>query len=197
MSADSDYARVVELLTKQNLAPYVSYLASDRVTGLAHDADSHRIVVRTSDGKIVAGSSHLDVGTDSAPVSHNTNPVGKPAFNARCYHATSEVQSTYNGTPALAIALAPACGTAHEYPFTTLYADAQTLRPLDVYGNVPMEDDAKSVKVSLDQSFATFDGRSMPAELHVDVKGTGFMFWLHVHVTEIYSDYRFLSDYTP
>ena len=192
MNADVDYARVVEILTKQQLAPYVAYTAHDRVSGMANDHESGRIVVRTSDGKIVSGKQQFDVDVgNSSFKGFNSNPVSKPVFDPHCYRASSEAPATLDGSPALKLALVPTCGPYHEYPFATLYADPQTLRPLEVSGTAHGDDDSKSVTVALDQHFAAFDGRWMPSSLTIDVTGTGFMFWLQVHVKEIYSDYRF------
>jgi hypothetical protein len=193
MSADSDYARVVELLTKQQLAPYVAYTTRDRITGMANETQDGRIVVRTSDGKIVSGKQQLDVDVGNSSYNgFNSNPVSKPAFAPRCYRATGETAAELDGTPVEKISLAPTCGSYHEYPFTTLYVDPQSHRPLEVSGiAAPGDADSKSVTVSLEQRFAAFQGRWMPASLKIDVTGSGFMFWLQVHVKEIYGDYEF------
>jgi hypothetical protein len=196
MSADADYARVVDLLTKQQLAPYVSYVTRDRISGLAHDSEDGRIVVRTSDGKIVSGTQHVDVNVaDSNFSGLDSNPVSKPVFAPHCYRATGETPATLDGTPVLKLALAATCGSYHDYPFTTLYIDPQTYRPLEVSGVAsPGQGDSKSVTVALDQRYAGFDGRWMPVSLNVDVTGSGFMFWLQVHLREIYSAYEFRSN---
>jgi hypothetical protein len=195
MNADADYARVVELLTKQQLAPYVAYVTRDKIAGLAHDGEDGRVVVRTSDGKIVAGKQHVDVDVDIANSSFNgldSNPVSQPVFAPRCYRATGETAATLDGSPVLKLNVAATCGSGHEYPFTTLYVDPQTYRPLEVSGVAsPGDDGSKTVTVSLDQRYAAFDGRWMPVSLNVDVTGTGIMFWLQVHLREIYSEYEF------
>ena len=193
MSADVDYARVVELLTKQQLAPYVAYVVRDRIGGLAHDHEDGRIVIRTSDGKIVSGKQHVDVDiANSAFSGLDSNPVSQPVFAPHCYRATGETPATLDESPVLKLTLAPTCGTYHDYPFTTLYIDPQTFRPLEVSGvATPGDGDSKTVTVALDQRYAGFDGRWMPVSLKVDVTGSGFMFWLQVHLSEIYSDYDF------
>jgi hypothetical protein len=195
MSADIDYSRVVEFLSKQQLAPYVAYVTRDRITGLAHDNEDGRIVVRTSNGKIVSGKEHLNVDVDVANSPFNglhSNPVSQPVFAPRCYRATAEAPAMLDGSPVLKLSLAATCGSYHDYPFTTLYVDPQTYRPLEVSGvATPGDGDSKSVTVALDQRYAGFDGRWLPVSLNVDVTGTGFMFWLQVHLREIYSDYEF------
>jgi hypothetical protein len=193
MSADVDYARVVELLSKQQLAPYVAYVARDRLSGLANDHEDGRIVVRTSDGRVVSGKQHFDVDIgDSSFNGLNSNPVSKPVFAPHCYRATGEALATLDESPVLKLTLTPTCGSYHDYPFTTLYVDPQTFRPLEVSGvATPGDGDSKSVTVALDQRYAAFDGRWMPVSLKVDVTGSGFMFWLQVHLNEIYSEYEF------
>jgi len=197
MNADSDYARVVEILSHQTLAPYVSYAHEDRVSGMAHDTEQARVVVRVSDGKIVAGSQPVEIQSGSSYDKHESNPVTKPAFDAKCYRATGETPSTYDGAPAFEINLESICPNDANNAFATLYVEPHSLRPLDVTGSASVRENVGHVNVSLDQTFAVFDGRSMPATLRVDVKGSGLMFWLHVHVNETYSDYRFLNSYTP
>jgi len=197
MNADADYARVVELLSHQTLAPYVSYAHEDRVSGMARVTERERIVVRLSDGKIVAGSEPVDVDSRSSYDRRESNPVTKPAFDAACYRATGETLSTYGGAPALEIGLASICENDPNNAFETLFVDPQSLRPLDVAGSASIHEHLGHVNVSLDQTFAVFDGRSMPAALRVDVTGSGLMFWLHVHVNEAYSDYQFLRSYSP
>ncbi len=193
MSADVDYARVVELLAKQQLAPYVAYVARDRISGLARDHEDGRIVVRTSDGKIISGKQHVDVDVGNSSFNGlDSNPVSQPVFAPHCYRATGETPATLDESPVLKLTLTPTCGSYHDYPFTTLYIDPQTFRPLEVSGVAsPGDGDSKSVTVALDQRYAGFDGRWMPVSLKIDVTGTGFMFWLQVHLSEIYSDYEF------
>jgi hypothetical protein len=193
ISADSDYARIVALLTKQQLAPYVSYYAKENIEGVKHDDDG-RVVVRTSDGKIVSGRSS---GIEAGDYHSHANPVSHPAFDPACYRATKESQATFEGQTVIKLDLVPTCSNHNdgdvEHPFTTLFADAQTLRPLDVSGKVVPTGDNKVVTVALDQRFAEFSGHVLPSRLKVDVTGTSFMFWLQVHVDETYSDYRFTA----
>jgi hypothetical protein len=123
------------------------------------------------------------------PVSH---PVTNPVFDASCYRATSESSASYNGAAALKFTLAPTCKSRHrdEYPFTTLYADPGTYAPLEAVGASSGDG---NVSVAFAERFGTFDGRTMPATMHVDISGSGLMFWLQIHVAERYSDYRFMS----
>jgi hypothetical protein len=194
MSADADYARVVDLLTKQQLAPYVAYTARDRITGLAKDSSDGRLVVRVSDGKIVSGTQHIDVNVkDSSYDGLDSNPVAKPVFRAQCYRATSETQATLDGEPVRKFSLVPTCGSVSAYPFSTLYVDPVTYRPLEVSGAAGPTEASKYVTISLDQRYAAFDNRWMPSSLNIDVSGSGLMFWLQVHVKEIYSGYEFLD----
>jgi hypothetical protein len=197
MNADSDYARVVEILAHQTLAPYVSYAHEDRVTGVAHDTEHTRVVVRVSDGTIVAGKEPVDVDSRSSYDRHESNPVTKPAFDASCYRATDERLSTYDGVPALEISLASICQNDKNNAFSTLYVDPHSLRPLDVRGSATIHESVGRMKVSLDQTFAVFNGRSMASALRVDVTGSGLMFWLQVHVYETYADYEFLDTFEP
>jgi hypothetical protein len=196
MNADSDYARVVEILSHQTLAPYVSYAHENRVGGMVHDTERARVVVRLSDGKIVAGGQPVDVDSSSSYDRHESNPVTKPAFDAACYRATDERLSTYDGAPALEISLVSICENDKNNTFATLYAEPHSLRPLDVQGSASIHEHLGHMQVSLDQTFAVFDGRSMPAALRVDVRGSGLMFWVQVHVNETYSDYQFLNSYS-
>ena len=193
-SADSDYARVVALLTKQQLAPYVSYAKVDEVRGIAKRSDDGRVVVRLSDGKIISGDSS---GVEAGDYHGRANPVSHPSFDPACYRATGESESTYDGARALKIDLEPTCASHNtddvEYPFTTLYVDPQTLHPINVSGVVKPTEDNKDVTVALDQRFGEFDGRVLPSQLNVDVSGHGWMFWLQVHVIERYGDYRFTT----
>lgn len=197
MSADSDYARVVQLLTKQQLAPYVAYVARDVVNGLGADSKQDRIVIRTRDGKILSGSTHMKVqtGYDASDI----NPITHPAFDPKCYRATGQRNSSFEGTAALEISLAATCKSRraedNDYPFTTLYVDSHTMRPLDVNGTVPESEKNKGVTVALDQHFGQYAGRVLPSSFKLDVSGSGLMFWLQVHLTETYSNYEFLNSY--
>jgi hypothetical protein len=196
MNADSDYARVVEILSKQTLARYVSYAHQSRVTGLARDTEGDRIVVRTSDGKIVAGNASSGLDGRSSYARHESNPVSKPAFDAACYRATGERLSPYGEASALEIALVSICDKDPNNAFSTLYVDPHSLRPLEVKGWSFDHEQVGRVKIVLDERFAVFDGRTMPAALRVDVTGSGLLFWVQVHADETYSDYQFLDSFT-
>jgi hypothetical protein len=194
MSADSDYARVAAFLAQQQLAPYVSYVARDKINGFGVHDSNGRIVVRTKDGKIVAGEQNLNIDVHEAPSNTglSSNPVSKPILATGCYRATSETAATIDGKPAIELALAPTCGSSQNYPLTALYADPQSFRPLEVHGTVvPSDSDAKHVRIAIDQRYAAFAGRWMPSTLKVDVSGSGLLFWVQIHVNEVYSDYEF------
>jgi hypothetical protein len=201
LSADADYAHIVSLLRKQQLAPYVAYLKSDHATGMAHVQSDGRVVVRISDGSIVSGESS---GIEAGDYHNHSNPVTHPSFDPACYRATSESSATYNDIPAIKFELSPVCRDpdsndkdGDDYPFTTLFANPQDLRPIAVSGSFRPSDPHADVTVKLDQRYDVFDGRVLPSRLKVDVDGGGWMFWLHIHVTETYHDYQFLKSPTP
>jgi uncharacterized Zn-binding protein involved in type VI secretion len=183
LSADTDYARAVAHLSRAHLTPYVAYVAHDSVNGLGNASQTDRVVVRVSDGKIVAGRSNITI-------------EGK-IFDPTCYRATGETQTTFEGTPAIKLDLVATCPEKHSgdhnYAIRTLYADPQTLVPIDANGTILSGSNSNNVGVSVDERFATFDGHVMPSSIKVDVSGTGIMFWLQVHVRETYSGYQFLN----
>jgi hypothetical protein len=195
MNAETDYARIVDMLAKQPLAAYVAYDARDDVNGLGKADQMNHIVVRVSDGKVVSGHSNVTMKTGSQNAEFN--PITHPAFKADCYRATSETPASYDGVDAVKFALVATCkepaSDSHEYPFTTLFADAKTLHPLYAIGSVPETDDDKNVAVSVEEQFGDFGGRVLPTLLKVDISGSGIMFWLQVHVREAYANYRFLN----
>ena len=194
LTADADYQRVVSLLSKQQLAPYVSYAKTDKINGVIKHRDDTRTVIRVSDGKIISGGDDsMDVETGH--YHQKSNPVSHPAFDPACYRATGESETNYDGAPAVKFDLAPTCKSASpdddEYPFTTLYAAADTMQPVDVRGTIRPNADSKDVTVNVDQVFSNYEGRVLPSRLKVDVTGSGWMFWLQIHVTETYSEYAF------
>ena len=166
----------------------------DTVNGLGASSSRERIVVRVEDGKVISGHMHTAVATNDEV--QNMNPVSRPLFDPACYRATGEVTTTVAGTPAIAFALAATCPDKHpgdhDHPFTTLYAQPGTLRPLDVNGTI-VGKNRNDVTLTMDQTFADFDGHVMPASMKVDVSGSGLMFWLQVHVRETYTTYQFLN----
>jgi hypothetical protein len=199
MNADADYARVIEQISKVHLTPYVAYVAEDTVDGFRASATRERIVIRVADGKVISGRMHSTVMTDDGQI-ESMNPVSRPIFDPACYRATGEQSTTVAGAPAIAFTLANTCPDKHpgdhNHPFTTLYAQPGTLRPLDVSGTIT-DNDSRYVSVSMDESFAEFGGRVMPSSMKVDVSGSGLMFWLQVHVHETYSDYEFMNSPSP
>jgi hypothetical protein len=195
MNADTDYQRIVDLLTKQHLAPYVAYDARDSIKGLGNKNNEEHIVVRVSDGKVVSGTSGVSI--DNGSGTHKYNPITNPVFDPKCYKATGEAPATYNGADAVKFTLAATCKErdkdAHDYPFTTLYADARNLVPIDATGVVVQTEDNKGVDISVEQQFALFEGRVLPSMTKIDINGSGVMFWLQLHVRETYDHYTFMN----
>ena len=193
MSIDSDYARVAAHLAASRLTPYVSYVARSQVDGIGQ-SKGDRIVVRVSDGKVVShDSDNVDVEV-SGRRRKSGNLVADDIFDPSCYRATSERATTFDRKAALVFSITPTCPDQkdeHDHPLTTLYADAQTFAPLAVEAN----GEDKYVHVDIDERYGEFEGRTMPISLHVDVAGTGLMFWLQVHVQQVFSDYEFLQKY--
>jgi hypothetical protein len=181
LNADTDYARAVAHLSRAHLTPYVAYVARDSVNGLGNASQTDRVVVRVSDGKVVAG--HSDI----------TSPI----FDPTCYRATAETQTTFEGEPAVKFDLIATCREKHpgdhDYALRTLYVNPQTLAPIDANGTILSGSNSNNVSVSVDERFATFDGHVMPSSIKVDVSGTGVMSWLQVHLHETYSNYQFLN----
>jgi hypothetical protein len=176
MSVDADYARVVETM-RHALPAYVAYLQRDVVRGMASAESQSRIVVRTADKKIVHGKDSLDVS------------VVKRVFDPGCYRPTGEATTKRNGRTVLSFTLAPTCGSADKEPFTTLYVDPASMRPIEAAG-VREHDRAR---VSIEEKFSTVREWSVPSSLKIDVEGSGFAFWLHVHVLQTFSEYGFYA----
>jgi hypothetical protein len=176
MPIAADYARVVEAM-RQPLPAYVSYLQRERVGGMANTDSQSRIVVRTSDHKVVHGSKSTAGG------------VERPVFDPACYRPTGEKTVDRGGQTAVSFSLAPLCGTSEKSPFTALVVEPSTMRPLEAAGR--NEHDHAAVNVI--ETFTTVRGYSVPASLKVDVEGNGLAAWLQVHVTETFSDYAFHS----
>ncbi|HEY8298303.1 MAG TPA: hypothetical protein VIG32_09805 [Candidatus Baltobacteraceae bacterium] len=191
MSIAADYARAVAALDSGHFPAYVSYDSRDWARGIDRESDGPQTVyVRTKDGAIVQGppSEHRNPQI-AVNDERGSNPISDPAFKARCYRAQSEESVQRNGRAALRFDLAPTCGPNDDYPFATLYADAQTLVPIEVDGTVSTE----GVRVRLAQNFAQFNGYTLPSTLLVDVKGRGLLFWLREHAQLQYSDYKFYA----
>ncbi|MDP9110088.1 MAG: hypothetical protein M3M96_00435, partial [Candidatus Eremiobacteraeota bacterium] len=202
-----DYAQVLAAMNRQRFPAFVSY--DQRTTastsgfvrgfGLGDADESGTYTVRTSDGAVVERpGSHKGStwGDEARGGAHESNPVTRPAFVIGCYVPQSEDRDTMSGHPALRFTLAPVrsktCGGAgrssdHDTPFTTLYADPVTYRPIAATGSF----DDSHVKVDLAEDFDTIAGRTLPTRITVNVKGSGLMFWLHVRAEQTYSNYQF------
>lgn len=196
MNVDADYARVIEQISRAHLTPYVAYVVQDTINGLGASESRERIVIRVQDGKVVSGHMHTAVVEGNDEIS-SMNPVSRPIFDPACYRATGERPTTIDGSAEIAFTLVPTCPDKHpgdhNHPFTTLYADPGTLRPLDVNGTVTGGKNGTNVSVTMDEAFGRYGGRVMPSTMKVDVSGSGWMFWLQVHVHETYTDYEFLN----
>ena len=194
MTADSDYARVIHTLARQRLPTYVSYVDSLTLNGF-HETNGgapspQRITVDTRSGKIISGTpQRIKIGGPKS--AESSNPVLRPAFDPRCYRATSEERASYNGADALLFELTPTCGTRDNYPFAQLYADRSTWQPLAATGTFFDREARGGANVGIEQRYGTFGGYVLPALLNVDVKGTGLAFWVNVHAEERYESYRF------
>lgn len=192
MIADSDYGRVLDLLAHQRLPAFVSYVDAVALRGVPDEGNAHgprRITVDTRTKTILEGTpSHIDTGRRA---SRDTNPVTAPAFDPTCYRATNETRATYNGRDAVLFTLLPTCGSHDDYIFSALYADAQTFAPLAATGTVSDSEGGGGAHADVEQRFAIFGGYVMPSLLSVNVKGTGIVFWLRVHVEESYTAYEF------
>ncbi|HEV7180648.1 MAG TPA: hypothetical protein VGN11_12310 [Candidatus Baltobacteraceae bacterium] len=195
MTADADYTKVLDMLAHQRLPAYVSYVDSMDMHGIRdYDGDTHgpqHIIVDTRAKKIIAGDpQHVHIGN----MHSENNPILNPAFDPRCYRATSEEQASYNGSPALLFHLDPTCGSRDDYPFTQLYADPSTSRPLMATGEVSDSESGGGAHAGIEQRYAVVSGFVVPSLLNVDVKGTGIVFWLRVHAEESYTNYEFTND---
>ena len=206
MIAATDYALVLAAMNRQRFPAYVSYTQRTtastsgivRIFGFGDADESGTYTVRTSDGVVVErpGTHKGSLwGERSRGGAQESNPVTHPVFDLHCYVPQSEERAPFNGREALRFDLAPVrsktCGNAdpsdHDTPFTTLYADPSTYRPLGVTGFF----NDSHVKVDLAETFATIDGRTLPARITVSIKGSGLMFWLHVHAEQTYENYQF------
>ena len=176
MSVDADYARVVETM-RHALPAYVAYVQRDVVRGMGAVESKSRIVVRTADKKVVHGDAPGAVVID------------KGVFDPACYRPTGEATASRNGRNVLSFALSPTCNGEDKNPFTTLYVDPVSMRPIEVTGTREHE----NARVSVSETFRTVREWSVPASLKVDIEGSGFAFWLQVHALKTFSDYGFYA----
>jgi hypothetical protein len=194
MDAPADYSAAVSMLTR-NVPAYISYTIHAFVhVGVDHQ-ETDRVTVRTSDGKVVKGKRPdvvVNGGNNKGPAVHNS------VFNPKCYVVTGARRAQFEGHAAEELALRSTChdrsdgdkssDPKNEGDFTTLYIDPVSHVPLAVIGGNP---DDKTVAVRIDQHFTQASGHVVPSSLHVEVKGSGFMFWLNVVVREEFSDFAF------
>jgi hypothetical protein len=154
--------------------------------------DSGRVVVRTSDGKVVSGK--LPSVTINANSTYAGDVVTAPPFKPRCYQATAARAAQFDGKPAEELTLVYTCGISKRSgDFKLLYLDPQTHRPLAAVDR----ENSPPVSVSLEQRFTPVGDRVLPSALNVIVKGSGFMSWLDVKAHEIYSDFAFYDRQPP
>jgi hypothetical protein len=191
MDAAHDYAAATRLL-HTTFPAYVSYLqhAHVKVGPIDKHIDS-TLVVRTSDGKIIKGTStSVRIGADS---DIHGDVVTRQIFKPDCYRPVSAAPGTYAGRPVEAIALHRTCASEGDgkgsQDFSTLYVDERTLQPLGVMGG--SHDD--KVDATIEERFQSVGGRMVPAALSVEVAGKGWMGWLQVLAHVDYSQYRFFD----
>ncbi|HTW85948.1 MAG TPA: hypothetical protein VMD91_17895 [Candidatus Sulfotelmatobacter sp.] len=186
MNAAADYAAAAAQLTR-TLPAYVAY--TDRTEGgfgPFHGGQSSKVVVHVPDGRVISGHpATVHFGTGNwREAELLTNPPFRPA----CYAPTDAQAATFDGKPAERIALRPRCRTGEDdADFTVLYVDPNSRAPLAVVGT----DDDKDVQARVEERFIAVDGYTVPAGLHVKVKGEGWMGWLDVTANVELSDYRF------
>jgi hypothetical protein len=196
MDAPADYSAAVSLLTR-NVPAYVSYTIHAFVhVGVDHQ-ETDRVTVRTSDGKVVKGKRPGVVVNGSGDTKGPT--VHDAVFNPKCYVATGARRAQFEGRAAEELTLRSTChdrgddddkssDAKNQGDFTKFYVDPVSHVPLAVTGGNP---DDKTVAVKIDQHFTQASGHVVPSSLHVEVKGSGFMFWLNVVVREDFSDFAF------
>jgi len=179
MSADADFAKVVAALTDPRPA-YVSY--GERLHGHAFIDFDHttHLVARTSDGHIVHGKEVVE--TDSGSVNHQP-------FAARCYRAISETRMQRDGRDVIDFHIEhldrSGCGKGSD--FSNLYADPHSMHPIEVDGH--STDDKADAHLA--EMFGDIDGHAVMTNFRVDVDGSGPVFWLHIHVMDEFTEYRF------
>ncbi len=192
MDAAADYQTASRLLSSP-LPAYVSYVV-DSVSGF--DAlrmhDTTKIVVRLSDGQIVAGRKpKMQISTGR---SYDGDVLRHGPFMPACYAPTGATLTTFEARPAEAIALRPVCreksaDRSDDTDFGTLYVDPASHEPLAVTG----ANDERYVTARLAEHFTQAAGHVVPADFHVKVAGSGPMFWLNVDARETFSEYRFMD----
>ena len=192
MDAPADYSAAVRALTR-NLPAYISYTIHSFVhVGVDHE-QTDQVVVRTSDGKIVKGKRPaINVGTGDRAKSGSVHDV---PFDPKCYTATGAHTVQFEGRTAEQIDLRPTCHDRGDNEadaktsgdFTKLYVDPVSYSPLAAIG----EGTDKTVAVHLEQRFTNASGHVVPASFRVEIKGSGFMFWLNILVREEFSRFGF------
>src|SRR6185312_1091115 len=192
MDAPADYSAAVRALTR-NLPAYISYTIHSFVhVGVDHE-ETDEVVVRTSDGKIVKGSRpKINVGTGA---DSKRAAVSDVPFDPKCYVPTGAHATQFEGHAVEQIDLRSTCRDRGESDadaktsgdFTKLYVDPSSHVPLVALG----EGTDKTVAVNLEQRFTNANGHIVPASFRVEVKGSGFMFWLNVLVREEFSRFGF------
>jgi hypothetical protein len=176
MSVDTDYARVVETM-RHPLPAYVAYVQRNVVRMMGAVESESRIVVRTADKQVVHGHAPREVVID------------KGVFDPACYRPTGEASASRNGRNVLSFALASTCNGTDKNPFTMLYVDPVSMRPIEATAIRRNE----SVRVSVSETFSTVREWSLPASLKVDIEGSGLVFWLQVHALQTFSNYGFYA----
>jgi hypothetical protein len=206
MDAAADYADFRRALTSDHLPAYVSYVVRSHA---GFDAvggdDTAKVVVRTSDGKVVAGTPPKISINGDGNVSGEL--LRRGPFEPACYVPTSATSTMYDGQPAEAIGLRSVCESktsdddgdgrsavhSKDTVFSMLYVDPATSRPIAVVGSTS----EKYVQVHIEEHFTVAGGHVVPLRFSVKVAGSGPMFWLNVDARSAYSGYHFSAQPPP
>jgi hypothetical protein len=194
MDAPADYASAARFLTN-HLPAYISYMVHTHIaSGFGDKDESDRITVRTSDGVVVKGKGgdidlHVSADHAAAGVPH----VHDQPFNPACFSATGANLGTFDGHPAEVLDIKDICGRRdNDTTFSKLYVEPGSHEPIAVVA----EKSTQPVEVRVEQRFMHVRDHVVPAAFLVEIKGSGFMFWLNLTVRREYTDYTF-SDRAP
>jgi hypothetical protein len=186
VNATADYAAAAAQLNRP-LPAYVSYVdRSSGGWGPLQGSRSTHVVVRTSDGHVISGSSPvIRIGADATT---SDDVVTRPPFRPACYAPGVATLTEFDGRPAERIGLHTRCDKSDkDADFDSLYVDPVSHRPLAAIGN--NADETTTVRIV--QRFVAVDGYVLPAGIDVTVIGHGWMTWLNVAARVELSDYRF------
>jgi len=187
MDAPADYAVAARMMTR-SLPAYVSYSIHSIVhTPVVNKEETAAVVVRTSDGVVVKGK-RPGINVEGGDRNGQSPTVRDSPFDPACYAATAARTTLFEGRPAEELTLRGTCKSDKgDQDFSKLYIDPVSRTPMAVTGG----DSDKTVAVRLEQRFVSVDHHVVPASLLVDIKGSGFMFWLNLSVRQEYTKYAF------